>query len=750
VANRWAHRLLPRCRVLVPTLLVPFGLAALLFAPAPPVAPSPDAGDVPAADPDAPGAYNTCDRQPAGARFRITLPEQADLADLVRWMTTVSCRKFIWNPAVRGGKVTIIAPEPVTLAQAYAAFDSALESMGLTTEDAGDYFKIVETTGVVGRNLPVLDPDEDPAPGDRFVTRLVRPEHGDSTEIAGVLSHLKSERGSVERVGDLIVVTDTGSSVRRLLEVLEQIDLPAQDDTGLFVLTLQNADPEHVKEVVLEVFGESAGASPRKAAPAPAPTPARGKTGGASSAGAAGSAVHLDAPAVARVVVDARTRALVMRVRRGDLPAVRALVERLDRELPGQSGRIHLVKLRHADPEEVAAVLGTFVKSGAAAPDSKAPTVRHDVTVTADPATRSLLIDATPHDFAGLRPVIESLDVERKQLYIEVYLLEVAVDHKLGTGVSGHFAKENERGDVSFVKNQPGDTVSSLSPFDGGDLAGLAAGILGRPVFVPQLGRDVPSFGVVLQAIATDSDVNVVSEPHLYAADNKPAKISVGQKVPVQTEMAFPGGAGGNSGNTPVASFSREDVSLTLELTPHVNDDGEVTLDVKLEDEEIVKAEGTQVTTTQRMLELEDVTARDGQPVVLGGLVKEVERVTNSKVPGLGSIPLLGWLFKSHRGEKIKLNLLIVLVPHVLDSPDDAHRIHTRRMQERQEFLERESAFQRRDLSTHVNYRKKAGLLAGVDAEARRMTREADDIALAGEQLEAASVEEIGAPATGP
>ena len=121
---------------------------------------------------------------------------------------------------------------------------------------------------------------------------------------------------------------------------------------------------------------------------------------------------------------------------------------------------------------------------------------------------------------------------------------------------------------------------------------------------------------------------------------------------------------------------------------------------------------------------LDKIVGRDGQPVVLGGLIRDRESENVNQVPGLGSIPLLGWLFKSRQKAKEKVNLLVVLVPHIIDSPDDVRRIHERRDKERLEFIERETNFKRRELPSNVNYRKKSGLLATVDREARRMEQE--------------------------
>src|SRR5690606_34074381 len=120
----------------------------------------------------------------------------------------------------------------------------------------------------------------------------------------------------------------------------------------------------------------------------------------------------------------------------------------------------------------------------------------------------------------------------------------------------------------------------------------------------------------------------------------------------------------------------------------------------------------------------EAVVARDDQPVVLGGLMQEVERESRRQIPGLGSIPLLGWLFKSTTRERVKVNLMMILVPHIIETPDDVRRIHERRMKERLEFIERYTAFKRRDLDLSVNYRKKSGLLAEINREAERMLME--------------------------
>lgn len=680
--------------------------------------------------------FNSCRKQPRGSKFRITLPEESELKDLVNWMMSVSCQKFIWDPKVRGSKVTILSPEPVTIEEAYAAFYAALQTMGLTVEPSGEYFKIVESADAKSRTLPVYGPGGRAPANDRFVTQLYRTKGGNTAEIVDLLNKLKSKQGSVDTVGDLVLITDTGSSVRRLLEIVRQVDNPQTTGTQekIFFFQLQYANPEETAETIRNIFGEAEKTAARS-------TARRTRANANAATTNDGSE-----PSFSRVVVDERTGTLIIVAPVDDYEVIRALIERLDVPLAGGGGRIHVVRLINADPEEVAQVLttlGSGAKSGttqrrtagqAAQPQNNpeaAELFSGDIKVTADPATRSLVILSSTSDFEALRPVIERLDAPRKQVYIEVYLLELTINKGFTAGIDGHFGAPFNTAagqGLGFVASaeSAGHNSLVLNPSD--LLKGLAAGAVGP--LIPNsgallgTGQDIPAFGVVIQAMQTNRDVNFVAEPHLYTSDNQEATIEVGRNVPTPGALTFPGGGAGG-GLVPVTSVQRQDVSLKVKVTPHVNDSEQVTLDVELENDDIESTDPTLgVTTTKRRLKLDAVVARDDQPVVLGGLMQEVERESRRQIPGLGSIPLLGWLFKSTTRERVKVNLMMILVPHIIETPDDVRRIHERRMKERLEFIERYTAFKRRDLDLSVNYRKKSGLLAEINREAERMLME--------------------------
>ncbi|MCA9705189.1 MAG: hypothetical protein KDK70_04975, partial [Myxococcales bacterium] len=215
--------------------------------------------------------HDTCKKQALGARFRITLEREARLVDLVRWMSSITCTKFVWAAGVRDGKVTVVSPEPVTVHEAYAAFYAALETMGLTVEQSGDYLKVVESKDAARQVLPVYGPDEAAPARDRFVTQLYRPLPGQVDDVVAVVEHLESERGTVKAVGDVVIITDTGSNVARMMEVLEEVDRPQEAASdAIFLHPLRNADPAEMAQLVGEVFMARPGAAPASAAPASA------------------------------------------------------------------------------------------------------------------------------------------------------------------------------------------------------------------------------------------------------------------------------------------------------------------------------------------------------------------------------------------------------------------------------------------------------------------------------------------------
>lgn len=726
------------CRSILASALLACALVPEAFAAPPEDAPPEDApppapATAPQTLPDAavPSLPDQCNKPGRAQRFRITLKEDAELQDLVEWMMSVSCQKFIWDPKLRTKTVNIVAPEPVTMAEAYAAFHAALATIGATVEPAGDFYRIVESSQIAGAGFRVYGPGADIPNDGRFVTKVWRPNADRQAETAALLTELKSEGGIVKTVGDVVLLTDTGARIRTLERLLADLEQPEAPHRKIHLYGVRHADAETLAEVVRSVFAaglatpttttttttKSAAAAPKKNA--------KRKSAGSSTTTTSTSTSAADE---VTIEVDVRTGTLVVISTDDAFVPVKRLLDELDVDAGEGRESLRVIELAHADAEEVANVLSSLASgtpnnngSGKKAAATAGTTITGSVKVTAHPASQSLIVSANALDFAALQKVVDRIDHPQRQLYLEVYLLEVRSSLGRDIDVGAHFGNE-VGGGVGYVSSMPGEANAVTST---GLLQGLTAGLLGPTLNTSALGldADIPAFGVTLQALETQEDIDIVAQPHLYASENEEAVAEFGETVPMNRgTTTVPGSTVGTFN-----SVQSERVTLKLQVTPYVSDDDSVSLDILLEDNQLGELEAAtgNYRTLTRKLDLKKILAHPGQPLVLGGLTREVERIGESRLPGLGSMPVLGWLFRKRGRDKEKVSLLMVMVPHLIESPDDARRIHTRRMRERQEFIERYTAFKRRDLGSHVNYRKTSGLLASINVAAERQARDA-------------------------
>ena len=716
-----------RCRSILASALFACALVPEAFAAPPKEAPPPQT----LPDVAVPSLPDQCDKPGRAQRFRITLKEDAELKDLVEWMMSVSCQKFIWDPKLRTKTVNIVAPEPVTMAEAYAAFHAALATIGATVEPAGDFYRIVENAQIGGAGFRVYGPGADVPNDGRFVTKVWRPDAERQAETAALLTKLKSEGGIVKTVGDVVLLTDTGARIRTLERLLADLEQPEAPHRKIHLYGVRHADAETLAEVVRSVFAAGlatptttttttkSGSTTATKKNAKRKNPASSTTTTTTTSTSAGDEVTIE--------VDVRTGTLVVISTDDAFIPVKRLLDELDVDAGEGRESLRVIELAHADAEEVASVLsslasGTAPSNGKKGAATAGTTITGNVKVTAHPASQSLIVSANALDFSALQKVVDRIDHPQRQLYLEVYLLEVRSELGRDIDVGAHFGNE-VAGGVGYVSSMPGEANAVTST---GLLQGLTAGLLGPTLNTSALGldTDIPAFGVTLQALETQEDIDIVAQPHLYASENEEAIAEFGETVPMNRgTTTIPGNTVGTINNV-----QSERVTLKLQVTPYVSDDDSVQLDILLEDNQLGQLEAAtgNYRTLTRKLDLKKILAHPGQPLVLGGLTREVERISDSRLPGLGSVPVLGWLFRKRGRDKEKVSLLMVMVPHLIESPDDARRIHTRRMRERQEFIERYTAFKRRDLGSHVNYRKTSGLLASVNVAAERQAQDAE------------------------
>jgi general secretion pathway protein D len=716
-----------RLRLALPFVLVTALARAETKLPAPAAPPEPDENARPGER-----AFLGCKKYPPDKRFRWNVKSEVGVDELVASLAELSCLRIVVGGGIgaRAGKVHLEAPDLLTPGEIYRLFHTALETLGLTVEETARTLKVVDA----GRAREVarpLDADEETPAGDLFVTRLRRLKHAAPAELVEILGRLKSKEGEVAayaRTGALLL-TDRAQVVRRMEALVEVLDVPPlRPGDRVFSLSTFRHAPSDLALTLERVLGAGRGTAP---------------AAGGKGAPAAPSGGPLSEGVTALVPVDAARLLLVVGSDAGFRRLV-ALARRVDPDDGGDaSGEAHVVYLAHTNAKDIATTLKDLGLGQAGAPaggkpgtpSSGALPLEGQVRVAADEVANAIVVVASQGDFRLVRDLITRLDVPRRQVYIEATILDISIERSRALGLSFHQGTANDQGAGMVSSGSKG--VSSLV-VDAAALAalfgsgGLTAGFLGSGFNIA--GQSIPSFGVVLKALAQNKDVHVISRPHVLTLDNVKAHLSVGQQIPYRASSLA--AAGGTSTQTVLATTQFKPVELKMDLTPHLNQSVAVRLEIDGQISDV--PDGTSLldgapTTNNRELKT-TVLVHSGESVVLGGLQKETLSDTVDKIPFLGDIPILGKLFQTRSKQRKQQDLLIVLTPHIIHGPDDLRRIHAQRQKEQDEFLERMSAFKGEARRGSIDYHTRRGLLEEVnqtsllaerDAEAVRQARRA-------------------------
>lgn len=703
------------------TLLSLVGLQALLFTSSSAAQPAEAPGAVvpPPATMDkiAKAADVPYRPMPGGKLVKFNL-EEADLAELVQYISVLTGRRFIVNPKLRTIKATVTSPAPVTLEEAYQVFLSILDINGMTVIPRGRFLKIVDSGGITAQPTPVIARGAPVPETDTYVTRLYRLAHISPDEAVKVLTKFKSKDGDISTYapGNLLIITDTGTQIARLVRLLEEVDVGGAGQQ-MWIQPV-NGDADELAKRVNELF--SVGKDP-------------------------------NAPgALSKVVADAKSNSLIIVGTNDSYLRLLELLKRLDEKKPGMSGRVRVVPVEHAVAQELATTLTAMLAAtGKDAAADGGGMFEGVVKVTADVPTNSLVITSSGRDYATLRGVLDQLDRERRQVYIEAIIMDLSVSDEATFGLAFHGGKKF--GDGSAVGNSTllgGFDAKTSAFFPNADaLTGSALGLKGPDIpGLKVLGQSIPAFGVVMQAMASSGKSNILAAPHIIATDNVQAEINIGENIPLQQNVggsalsSLAGGAAAGAQGAALLgalggggfSSPRQDVGNRIRITPHINQSNQVRLEIDQESSAAGAASGTlgAVSITKRTAQT-TLVVDDQRTVVIGGLTRDELQTSREKVPILGDIPVLGALFRRTQTRKAKTNLLLILTPYVIRSQDDLRKIYERKMQERQEFLDRNFVFSGEDWKAPRDYSRSNGLIEDVRqssfemAEAARLEAEA-------------------------
>ncbi|MBL6989339.1 MAG: type II secretion system secretin GspD [Bacteriovoracaceae bacterium] len=573
------------------------------------------------------------------------------LIDLTKHMQELTGINLVLDKDLKG-KITIMAPSPITVGDAWKAYLTALNLNGYTMVKSGAFYKIVSSRDI--RYTPTKIYTGSYVPNtENYVMKILPLKHINSTEVTRSFRPFMSRYGRIIDIKqtNTVIVQDTGANINRLVRLIKFVDVPGHEE-NLLIIPVKNSSAQELAKLLQKILkgsGRSKSRSSRKKRQI----------------------------SINDITAETRTNSIIAMANAQGAKRLRTLINKLDTKvLSASSGQVHVYYLRHGDSETLAKTLSSLVGSSTSTKGSRfsksrssnelAALFNTQVKITADKDNNALVVVASPTDYLTLEHVIKKLDIARDQVYIEGMIMETSVgdDQKVGVSIVGAYGKgytdrigSSTNGDLMGLIQSKG--VPSLTGFFLGGGAGKEVDLGG--------GISVKSVNGLLTALATDSKTNLLATPQILALDNTEAVFEVGEQVPTLEKTTAPNGA-------TTVSVKAQDVSLKLKITPHIN---KATRFIKMEIDQNMKdfsgrplpeAVGSQALGIVMRSAVTTVIVRDRDTMAMGGMMRDKEIVKETKVPLLGDIPILGWLFK-HKSKNVqKVNLLIFLTPTILSS----------------------------------------------------------------------------------
>ena len=568
---------------------------------------------------------------PLHADTGITLNlKDADLQSFIETVAEITGKNFVVDPRVKA-KVTVISARPMDRQEIYEVFLSVLQVHGFATVEVGEVIKILPDVNAKQGPGNVIS-SASGAKGDELVTRVIEVKNVAAAQLVPILRPLVPQQGHLAAYpgSNMLVVSDRGANISRLEKIIKRIDQP--DAQEIEVIALEHASASEVVQILNSLRTASGQA---------------GQTPGAPT-----------------LAADERTNSILLS---GDNTAkvrIRGLVAHLDTPIEG-TGNTRVVYLHYANAEEIAPILQGVsefeaTETGGASTGS---TGRDDINIQADATNNALIITAPPAQFDSLRRVISQLDVRRAQVLVEAVIAEVSNDLTKELGVEGFLlpSGDDPTGPAAASINS-GNILSLLTDgiSSGASLAGQGLSLGGADL------DGNTQWGILLRALEGDASTNILSTPTLVTLDNEEAEIVVAQNVPFITGQFTNTGSGTDSAVNPFQTIERQDVGLTLRITPQINEGNSVRLKIETESSSISGSSvASDLITNERRIST-SVMVDDTEILVLGGLTQDDYRDTVTKTPLLGDIPLVGNLFKSTSTTKTVQNLMVFIHPVIL------------------------------------------------------------------------------------
>lgn len=645
----------------------------------------------------------------------------ADIADIVKAISELTGRNFILDPGVRG-KVTIIAPSKITVAEAYKMFLSALAIHSYAIVPSDGYYKIKAARQAQRDSIETFSGSYYPN-SDQMITKIIHLKYISADEVLKQFRNITTKDGDINSYAptNSIIVSDYGSNVDRLVKIINQLDVPGFEDQ-IEVVPVRNAKAKDLADLIEKIVNKGQ-------------TPNRSGAGGITS-GFQGNANRFTRPGTTQAgsgsqqggsyfmaFPDERTNALIVVGNKAGIQRVRRLVNQLDIGLNSSAaGGVYVYYVKHGDAEKIAQVINgvakdanptsganrqgapnsflppSFLNSGApqANETSSAQIFGGDVKVTADKNSNSLVVVASKQDYEKVLNLLSRIDIAQDQVYVEAVITEMSADDTNTWKVGYYQYDESGFGKGGF--NTFGDAeLLSLTSLTGGN--GVIIPFAGKKTvpfkqFNATTGTattteiQVPNILGFINFLKGQGKANILSTPRIMGLNNQEAQIKVTQKIPVGLQNQT------TSGGVAQQSLQFEDAGIDLKIKPFISPSSNI---IRMEITQLVSqparasnvppALAEQATIIGKREIKTNIVMRSDDTAVLGGLAQDQETESETKVPVLGDIPVIGWLFKSKSVSKTKTNLMVFLTPKIIRNPNDQNAVLTKTMDERTEFI---------------------------------------------------------------
>ena len=572
--------------------------------------------------------------------------QDTEIRLLVETISDITGKNFVIDPEV-SGKITVISGQPVPEEKIYDLFLSILSVNGFTTETQGETIKIIP----IDKSNPLSGLTSDHP--DQLMTKIFRIKH---IPVEDVMQMLKSMNNKAKLISNkesnLLIVSDKAANVEKMDQLINNID--RKSDSSIELIPIKYANAADVADTLSQLLDSTNALSPQS-----------------------------------KIVPDTRTNAVIVNANPSLKSKIMNIIAQLDVPLDTNT-QAQVVFLKYASAEKLVPILETLAKRGQGTDNET-----QNVSIQAHIETNSLVINAPPAIYRNVQQAIDQLDIRRQQVLIEAIIAEVSVDNSKELGVDWFAPIGGDSDDGIVGGSFTGNNLPNIGAEDPLDVFGslLSGGLnLGYLNFgTGNNGEQIFKFGGLLKAIGVNGNNNILSTPSVVTLNHQEASLSVGQEVPFVTGQFSGTGSSNSEGSpNPFTTIQREDVGLSLTVTPHINEGGQIVVDIA---QEISSIDATAINAvdlvTKKRTISTSVMIPDDSILVLGGLIDDSVQETIKKVPLLGDIPLIKNLFRTKKRTRSKRNLMVFIHPQILKDNLQQEAISKQRYNEiRQQQLE--------------------------------------------------------------